>query len=105
MGFVEDMLKGNLATNLAIGIAAAVIGPAVIPVVARTAKPLTKAAIKGGLRLCEAGRAGLSCAAECLSGLISDAKSEMEGKKKDRVNGLEHTPPPCGPGTVPESPL
>jgi hypothetical protein len=105
MGLIENMLKGSLATNVAIGIAAAVVAPVVIPVVARAAKPVAKAAIKGGLCVYRSGRAGLSSAGGYFSGLLSEAKGEMEQEEKDRASGLDHAPPPCGPAVVPESPL
>ena len=47
MGLFDDVLKGNIVTGLAIGIGAAVLAPAVLPVIAGVAKPVAKAAIKG----------------------------------------------------------
>ncbi|MGD0230235.1 MAG: DUF5132 domain-containing protein [Syntrophorhabdales bacterium] len=108
MGLIEDAFKGNLAINLAIGIAATILGPVVIPIVARTAKPAVKAAIRGGLLVCEAGRAKLSSAREGLGDLVTEAKKEMErGRQpnKEAGGGLGHIPPSRGPGPAPESPL
>lgn len=102
MGLMEDVFKGNLGTSLAIGLAATIIGPVVIPIVGRAVKPVVKAAIKGGMRMYGAGIAAVSSTGECLSDLFAEARSEVE---QEHSPGLEHTPPPCGPNPAPGSPL
>ncbi len=70
--------KGNILGGLAIGIGASVVGPVVIPILATVAKPLTKAAIKGGYLLYEKGRETLAEAQEVIEDLVAEAKAEME---------------------------
>jgi len=59
MGIFDNGLKGNIFTGLAIGIGAAVLAPTVLPVLVGAAKPLVKAAIKGGIILYEKGKENL----------------------------------------------
>ena len=49
MALIEDMFKGNLATGLAVGIGAVLLGPTVMHTVGRILRPAAKAVIKGGL--------------------------------------------------------
>jgi hypothetical protein len=90
MGFIEDMFKGNLGASLAIGIGAAILGPTVIPVVARAVKPVVKAVIKGGLRIYDSGKEGVSGAVEAVEDLVAEARQEME------------RPDQAGPGSTEE---
>jgi hypothetical protein len=70
--------KGNILGGLAIGIGASVVGPVVIPILATVAKPLTKAAIKGGYLIYEKGRETLAEAQEVIEDLVAEAKAEIE---------------------------
>jgi len=77
MALLEDSLKGNLVTGLAIGIGAAILAPVVIPLFANVAKPLAKAAIKGGMQLYERGKETLAEVAEITEDLVAEAKAEL----------------------------
>jgi len=85
MGFLDDVLKGNVVTGLAIGIGAAVVAPLVIPVVASVAKPVVKAAIKGGLILYERGKETFAELSEVVEDLAAEAKAEMSEAHKSAV--------------------
>jgi hypothetical protein len=80
MALFSNGLKGNILTGLAIGIGASVIAPAVIPVLANVAKPLAKAAIKGGLMLYEKGMVTFAETKEVLEDLVAEAKSEISAE-------------------------
>ncbi|WP_420266228.1 DUF5132 domain-containing protein [Candidatus Magnetominusculus dajiuhuensis] len=72
-----DLFKGNALSGLAIGIGAAVLSPVIIPILASVVKPLTKAAIKGGI--IAYGR-GIELAAEIgevVEDLVVEAKAEL----------------------------
>ena len=71
-------LKGNIVSGLAIGIGSAIIAPLVIPALSKAAKPLAKAAIKGGLVLFETGKEKLAEAQELMDDLLAEAKAELE---------------------------
>ncbi len=77
MGLLEDGLKGNLVTALAIGVGAAIVAPVVIPLFANVAKPLAKAAIKGGMQLYERGKEAFAEVAEITEDIVAEAKAEL----------------------------
>jgi hypothetical protein len=63
-------------TNILIGIGVAVAVPVVLPVVITVIRPLAKAAIKGGFTLVEKITEYTAEAAEQVSDLYAEAKSE-----------------------------
>jgi Protein of unknown function (DUF5132) len=77
MGLLDDALKGNIATGLAIGIGAAILAPVVIPLFANISKPLAKAAIKGGIQLYERGKETFAEVAEITEDIVAEAKAEL----------------------------
>jgi hypothetical protein len=76
-------LKGNIVSGLAIGIGSAIIAPLVIPALSKAAKPLAKAAIKGGLVLFETGKEKLAEAQELMDDLLAEAKAELEAPEAE----------------------
>lgn len=82
MGLFDNGLKGNVVTGLAIGIGAAVLGPTVLPVLASVAKPVAKAAIKGGLVLFEKGRETFAEVSEVVEDLVAEVKAEISEAEK-----------------------
>ncbi|HET6515048.1 MAG TPA: DUF5132 domain-containing protein [Thermodesulfovibrionales bacterium] len=77
MGLLDDCLKGNVATGLAIGIGAAILAPAVIPALAGVAKPLIKAAVKSGIIIYEKGKESVAELGEIFEDVVAEAKSEL----------------------------
>ena len=69
--------KGNIVSGLAIGIGSAIIAPLVVPALSKAARPLAKAAIKGGLVLWETGKEKLAEAHELVDDLLAEAKTEI----------------------------
>ncbi|MBI5236973.1 MAG: DUF5132 domain-containing protein [Deltaproteobacteria bacterium] len=82
MAFLDDLLKGNVVTALAIGIGAAVLAPVVVPLAAAVVKPLAKAAIKGGLIILEKGKETLAEMSEVAEDLVAEAKAEAAKAKE-----------------------
>jgi hypothetical protein len=78
MAFLENGLKGNIIMGLAIGVGTAILAPVVIPMVASIAKPLAKAAIKGGIMLYEKNRELIAEATEVVEDLVAEAKAELD---------------------------
>lgn len=64
MALLEDMFEGSLGTGLLIGVAALVLGPAVLPVVRRVAQPLINGVIESGSVLVREISAGVADAGE-----------------------------------------
>ena len=80
MGLLDDALKGTVLTGLAIGIGAAVVAPAVLPVLAGVAKPLAKAAMKSGLLLYNRGKEIATEIEEMAEDLWAETKAEAEAE-------------------------
>ena len=70
-------MKGNIVTGLAIGIGSAIIAPLVVPALSKAAKPLAKAAVKGGLVLFETSKEKLAVAHELVDDLLAEARAEL----------------------------
>lgn len=77
MGLLDNGLKGNVVTGLAIGIGASILAPLVIPLAAAVVKPLLKATIKGGILLYEKGQEAVAEAGEVIEDLAAEAKAEL----------------------------
>ena len=83
MALLEDMLKGNALTGVAVGAAALFLGPTVLPTIGRALRPVAKTVIKGGIMLYRETVAGIG---ELTTDLVAEAKSELE---QDNHAGLE----------------
>jgi hypothetical protein len=74
---VEDLVE-DLGVP---GIAAIVLLPVLVPVVAGVGKPLAKATIKGGILLYEKGKGIIAEVGESLEDIVAEAKAELaEGR-------------------------
>jgi hypothetical protein len=74
------MLKGNAMTGLAVGVAAAVLGPTLLPAIGRVLRPAAKTVIKGGMMLYEQAVAGIG---DLTSDLVAEARSELEESRPE----------------------
>ena len=81
MGLIDDV-KGNAVTGIFVGIGAAVLAPAVLPVLASIARPLAKAAIKGGIMLYDKGKEAVAEAGELVEDLVAEAKAELSDEQQ-----------------------
>jgi hypothetical protein len=91
MALFENGLKGNIITGLAIGVGTAILAPVVIPMIASIAKPLAKAAIKGGVMLYEKNRELIAEATEVIEDLVAEAKAELDTASTATAEGAEKT--------------
>jgi hypothetical protein len=91
--------KGNIVTGLAIGIGATVLAPAIIPVFASIAKPLAKAAVKGGIMLYDKGREAYAETREVVEDLVAEARSEMTQAEGEQPEIAEEVPQDIPPQT------
>jgi phosphohistidine swiveling domain-containing protein len=67
------------------GIAAIVILPLAIPVIAGFGKPLTKTAIKGGILIYEKSRRVIAAAGETFEDIIAEARAEIAEADNKRL--------------------
>lgn len=100
---IQDILKGNVAVSLAIGLAGAVLIPIVLPVVVRAARPVAKAVIKSGLIVYEKGRESFAEMSEVVEDMVAEAQAEIEHEHMPKMAASETTvqsaPPAQSPGT------
>ena len=77
MGLFSNGLKSNIFTGLAMGIGVAVLAPTVLPILVGAAKPLVKAAIKGGIVLYDRGKESFAEVSEVVEDMVAEAKAEL----------------------------
>ncbi|MGA3172846.1 MAG: DUF5132 domain-containing protein [Syntrophorhabdales bacterium] len=77
--------KSNIITGLAIGVGSVIIAPLIVPALSKAAKPLAKAAIRGGLTLFETGREKLAEMHEVVDDLMAEAKAEIAAEQAART--------------------
>ena len=85
---VEDLVEDLGVT----GVAAIVLLPVLIPVVAGVGKPVAKAAIKGGILFYEKGKGVIAEAGESLEDLIAEARAELSEAKSLEAGEPEGEP-------------
>jgi Protein of unknown function (DUF5132) len=90
MALIEDVFKGNLATGLAIGAGALLLGPTVVQAVGSALRPAAKAAIKGGMVFY---RETLSEIGEMASDLVAEAKAELAQEASAKSDAGVNRPP------------
>lgn len=83
MAFIEDVFKSDLGTGLAVGVGVLVLGPIVIPAVAGVARPLLKAAIKGGLIVYDQGKSIAASVKKESGSLLDQGKGIVDSVKKE----------------------
>ena len=98
MALLEDMFKGNAVTGIAVGVAAAVLGPTLFPTIGRMLRPAAKSVIKGGMMLYEQTVAGIG---DLTGDLVAEARSELD---QNRHEGSMIAEPPRTPSAHREGP-
>jgi hypothetical protein len=71
--------KADIWTGVAIGVGL-LVAPVVIPMIAAAARPVVKAALKGGFLLYEKGREALAESMEVVEDLMEEVKSEVRAE-------------------------
>ncbi len=69
--------KADVWTGVAIGVGL-LVAPVVIPMIAAAARPVAKAAIKGGMMLYEKGREMCAEVSEVIEDLAAEARAEVQ---------------------------
>lgn len=97
---LSDLLKGETSKGVAIGFAAAMLAPVVLPILTQTARPLARTLIKTGILLYHKGRETLAEAEETFDDLVAEVRAELaeeqrpqaETAQQVRVAGDEELP-------------
>ena len=87
MALIEDVLKGSLATGLAIAVGAVVLGPTIIQAVGSVLRPAAKSLIKGGMVFYEQTLVEIG---EMAADLVAEASAELD--EEARLDA-QQTPP------------
>jgi hypothetical protein len=69
--------NGNALTTIAIGAGVVLLAPAAIGIVGSILRPVTKAAIKGGMIAYNTARGAIAETAETLGDLTAEARAEL----------------------------
>ena len=75
MAVIEDVLKGNLAAGLAVGVGAIIFGPTVIQTMGSIFRPAAKTLLKSGMVFY---RETLSEVGEMAADLVAEARAELD---------------------------
>jgi hypothetical protein len=78
MAGIDDLFKNGLGGGLAVAVGVAVLGPIIMPTLARGLKPVVKGAIKGGIVAYGWGRESLAEMREYMEDTYTEAQAEME---------------------------
>ncbi|MDD5033144.1 MAG: DUF5132 domain-containing protein [Methylococcaceae bacterium] len=73
----QDLIKNDLARGIALGVGAALVAAAAIPVIVTATRPLARVALKSGILLLEKGREVMAEAGENFEDLVAEVKAEM----------------------------
>jgi hypothetical protein len=95
MALIEDMFKGNVVTGLAVGVAAIVLGPTLIPTIGRVLRPAAKTVIKGGMVLYRETLAGIG---ELTTDLVEEVRGELD-QDGHQTNGHRSPTPTAASGS------
>jgi hypothetical protein len=83
MASLEDMMKGNIGTSLAVGVGVAVIGPMLMPLLGGIIRPAAKAVLKAGMVAYDAGREGVGKLNEMSGNIVAEARSELSEARSE----------------------
>lgn len=76
MSFFKN-LKEQAPSGIMIGIGASILAPVILPILASVARPLAKAAVKGGFLIFEKGKEVVAETGEFIEDLVAEARSEL----------------------------
>ncbi len=74
----SENFKSNLIVGLIAGVGASLLAPVLRPLLTDASRSLTKATIKGSIRLYEKGRESFAELGETVDDLMAEVRAEME---------------------------
>ena len=89
---LDDFIKNGTPLGIALGVGAAVLASAVIPLlpaIAQAARPTARAAIKSGILLVERGREFMAEASEEIEDIVAEAKAELRKDNQMRQDDFK----------------
>lgn len=97
---VSDFFKQSVLAGAALGAAAVLLAPKVLPAVARSGRPLAKSAIKSGLHAYERARESFAEFGETAEDIVAEARAEYAEEaaaRRERATETEGAEEPEGP--------
>jgi hypothetical protein len=82
---IQDIIKSNMATGIAVGLGVMVLAPVLLPALARIVKPVAKAMIKSGFIFYEKTRETFAELGEMAEDLVAEARSELAEEQAAKV--------------------
>ena len=73
----QNLFKSDLARGMALGVSAALVAVAAIPLIITASRPLARVAVKSSLMVLEKGREAMAVAEEHFEDLVAEVKAEM----------------------------
>ena len=73
----QNLFKSDLARGMALGVSAALVAVAAIPVIITASRPIARVAVKSSLLVLEKGREAMAVAEEQFEDLVAEVKAEM----------------------------
>ena len=83
MPSIQDIFKNDMNRGLAIGVGAALVAVAALPVIVSVSRPFARSAIKSGLLLLEKGRETMAEMGEDLEDLVAEVKAELAAERQE----------------------
>ncbi len=81
----ENLFKNDLARGMALGVSAALVAMAAIPVIITASRPLARVAVKSSLLVLEKGREAMAVAEEHFEDIVAEVKAEMIAEREGLV--------------------
>lgn len=78
----QDIFKNDVTRGVALGVSAALVAAAAIPLIVTATRPLARVALKSSLLVFEKGREALAEAEEHFEDLVAEVKAEMVAERE-----------------------
>ncbi len=82
MTIIDELLKRNVVVGLAVGIGVAALGPVIVPVILRAARPVAKTLLKTGIEMFERGREAAAELGEFIEDTAAEAHAELAKERQ-----------------------
>ena len=79
----QNLFKSDLARGMALGVSAALVAVAAIPIIITASRPLARVAVKSSLMVLEKGREAMAVAEEQFEDLVAEVKAEIVAGRGD----------------------
>ncbi len=86
---LDNLFKNDLARGMALGVSAALVAVAAIPVILTASRPLARVAVKSSLMVLEKGREAMAVAEEHFEDIVAEVKAEMVAEREGLMTAAE----------------